>query len=141
MGDGTTRPIESISVGDVVLSFDERTRKMTRNKVRFLFVHPRYPRFVTLDGGRLVTTPEHHFYLDGRWVAARDLRPGDSLTTVSPGAGLAPDEAAAAAMPIERRRINAISSSDGDATVYNFEVENTHTYVVDGVIVHNRIKN
>jgi hypothetical protein len=79
MADGSTRPIETIREGDWVLSFDLETGQSLPAKVRQLEVHPNTPEFLSVNDGRLITTPEHALYINGKVAAARELRVGDTL--------------------------------------------------------------
>jgi hypothetical protein len=78
----------------------------------------------TEDGKRIEATPEHPFWVEGRgFVAARRLARSDLLR--------AEDGRAAA--------ITSITERKGRFTVYNLEVEGTHTYFAGeaGWWVHN----
>jgi hypothetical protein len=69
------------------------------------------------------TTPEHPFFLNGKWVKAAELQAGDSLSLFG-GQKLA---------------LRSINIRDTACTVYNFAVETAHTYFVSKlkVLVHN----
>jgi len=131
MAEGAARAIEDVQVGDVVQSFDEASGRVVVARVTHVFVHAHTPALVSLNHGRLVTTPEHRFYVDGRWVAARDLVDGDSVSSVSTLG--APVEAQA----LRATSVFALELRRGGVTTYNLEVEGTHTYFVDGILVHN----
>jgi hypothetical protein len=76
----------------------------------------------TADGRRIEATPEHPFFVAGRgFVAARKLARSDLLETE--------DGRTAAVVSLSERR--------GRFTVYNLEVEGTHTYFAGGWWVHN----
>ena len=77
-----------------------------------------------VDGELISTTEEHPFWVvDEGWVQADDLRVGDLLITED---GVIID-------------IDWIGKREGDFEVYNFEVEDFHTYFVSDleVLVHN----
>jgi len=72
------------------------------------------------------TTEEHPFYVDGKgWVKAEDLKTGDNLRLFD-GSNIQIDS-------IEIRKL------DEEIKVYNFEVDDFHTYFVGtaGFLVHN----
>ena len=69
------------------------------------------------DGTRLETTWNHPFWIEGSgWVETKDLKAGD-LTVLSSG---------------ERLEIQSVKETpqEQEVTVYNFEVQNDHTYFV-----------
>ena len=75
---------------------------------------------------KIDTTTNHPFYVQGTgWIPAKDLKTGDSLVLV--------DESIAEVFSVE------IEKLESPVTVYNFEVEDYHTYYVAdiGVLVHN----
>ncbi len=78
------RPIESLKVGDVVLSQDTVTGAFGYQPI--LAVHHNRPAEtlrIRLRDEALVSTPVHRFWRPGRgWAMARDLKPGDSIRTV-----------------------------------------------------------
>ncbi|WP_244282962.1 polymorphic toxin-type HINT domain-containing protein, partial [Leptospira neocaledonica] len=120
------RPIETIQVGDIVLSWDEETSQNEYRTVTETFVNPTTTilKITYTDGTSIETTWNHPFYLQqGLWVNAKDLMQGDLSVT-------AEGKTATIASVVEIIR---------NDTVYNFEVEENHTYFVSkaGVLVHN----
>ncbi|MDX1958303.1 MAG: polymorphic toxin-type HINT domain-containing protein [Leptospiraceae bacterium] len=116
--------MEEIKVGDKVLSWDETSGKKSFKKVVNTFVR-QTDMIYRLKVGKdiLETTWNHPFYVKGRgFVQAKDLKVGDMLTNSS-------DEIVS---------LEEITIEDRDETVYNFEVEDNHTYYVgeSGVLVH-----
>lgn len=78
------RPIESLKVGDRVLT--QSTASGSLNFRPILAAH-RHPGLATsrvrLGGEAVATTPVHRFWVAGRgWVMARDLKPGDPVRTL-----------------------------------------------------------
>jgi RHS repeat-associated protein len=132
MADGTSKAIDEIRVGDVVLAFDESTRKVVPSPVRHVFVHERWRDQATtlLVNGRLRATVNHRFYVNGTWKRADALRPGDWLFRLGDeGAGASPTLAPEAAATLE--------PLPGVETVYNLEVATYHTYFAERILVHN----
>ncbi len=122
--------IESIEVGDLVWSRDEVTGEVTAEHVVHTFVTSDRQVLdleIETDAGEhdvLRVTPQHPFWtLDGTWTVAGDLEVGDRL--VSFGGDLA--------------RVTDLRPESTRVTVFNFEVERTHTYFVGdiGIWVHN----
>ncbi len=114
------RPIEQIAAGDRVLSRNEA------GETSFAVVTQVFERhdavevslvFTSAHGesAPLVTTPEHPFRVEsGAWVPAGRLELGDNVVTAEG----------------ELATLSAALSLQKRGTVYNFEVEATHTYFV-----------
>lgn len=119
-------PIERIHVGTRVLSRDEKTGRNDYKRVSKVYVTPnrRIFEITTAKNGVFHTTEEHPFYVNGvGWIPAKDLRPGYRVFSATQGS-------------IE---ISSGKLSERSSTVYNFEVEDFHTYFVGevGLWVHN----
>ena len=121
-------PIEEIEPGDLVWATDPETGETALKRVVQLFrneatelVH------VTVNGETIVCTNEHPFYSPVKgWTEACKLRAGDILVTVN-GEYVVVEQ-------VQHELLEA------PVTVYNFEVDDFHTYYVgdtDGVLVHN----
>ena len=81
---------------------------------------------VYVNGEEIVTTPEHPFYISNNgWVGAINLRVGDKLVLVNGEFAV-----------VEKVQHEILENS---ITVYNFEVEDFHTYYVSDqfILVHN----
>ena len=122
------KPIESISPDMLVYASDPETGKIESHKVVQTFVNETDElTYISLSNGEeIVTTPTHPFYVPAYgWTAAIDLRAGDILVTVN-----------GERIVIEQVKHELLESP---ITVYNFEVEDLHTYFVGscGVLVHN----
>jgi hypothetical protein len=113
------RPIESLRVGDRVLSKDIDTGELALRPVLRTTVRTPQP-LVKLHSAEetLQATRGHHFFISGRgWVMARDLKPGDRFHGV-------------------RGTVTLTDVSSGDtAAVYNLVVERTNTYFVGRSLV------
>ena len=120
-------PIEDIEAGDYVYATDPETGESGYKRVAQTFkretdelVH------VTYSGGTITTTPTHPFYVAQKgWTAAIELRAGDMLVTVN-----------GEYVIVEKVQHELLETP---VSVYNFEVEDYHTYYVGGtsVLVHN----
>ncbi|MCG8422123.1 MAG: HINT domain-containing protein, partial [Proteobacteria bacterium] len=122
------KPIEDIIPGDEVRSRDDRTGEETWARVVQIFVtHDAEVLEVVLlqangDKQTLVVTPEHPLQGVDGWAPVGELNIGEQ---VSANDGWA--------------NIISMASLEERQTVYNFEVEGTHTYFVGtaGVWAHN----
>ena len=121
-------PIEIITEGEYVYATDPETGESGYKQVVQTFVNETNELVhVKTDGDEIVCTREHPFYVPVRgWTAACDLRAGDILVR-SNG---------------EYVVVEAIEHEllESPITVYNFEVEDFHTYHVGSasVLVHNK---
>ncbi len=126
------KPIEQISAGDWVAARHELNADGTVGwrKVLETYQHGsktvldltvRHP---TGEQETFTTTPNHRFFVNGReWRAAAELRPGDQFALRDGGTS----------------QFVGTARAEGLRTVYNFAVEEDHTYFVGerGIWVHN----
>jgi hypothetical protein len=124
--DGGQKPIEELKPGDRVLSADQHTGERSYGKVVRTFKRTSDTLLVirTTDGSRIEATPEHPFWVEGKgFVAAKRLARSDLL---------ADHEGRTYA-------VVTVTERKGRFTVYNLEVEGTHTYYAGdaGWWVHN----
>jgi hypothetical protein len=149
MADGTSKPIELVAPGDLVVGHDGI------NQVRGIHrpVLGHRPLFALNDGSAFVTAG-HPFLTEEGWkaidpdVAAVEvpglpvsrLAVGDRLLALAPAlvAMGGPDESAGArweAVPV--RRIDGQAAAPA-TPLYNLLVDGDHTYVADELLVHNK---
>lgn len=117
--------IEDIQTGDLVLSYNEKTKQNEYKEVKQTFSRT-VDKIVEISYNDNIvrTTLTHPFYIENEWVEAQNLHAGDKLT-LSDGT------------KAEICEVEVISSPNTE--VYNFEVDDNHTYYVEdeGVLVHN----
>ena len=121
------KAIETIQVGDVVPCFDHITGEETEKRVISTTVN-KVDRLIELeiDGENICCTETHPFQVQNRgWVNASDLRSGDVVYTKDWNTATV-------------NRVNLIEL-DEPIEVFNFEVEDCHTYFVGDIflVVHN----
>ncbi|TDV48680.1 RHS repeat-associated protein [Actinophytocola oryzae] len=136
MANGSTKPIDEIEPGDLVLATDPETGETGAREVVATIVGQGRKVLVDLtvdtDGaeggqtGKITATANHPFWVTVRgWVTAANLHIGDSLVS---------QHAAAA-------RVLAVTTHSQYARVYNLTVASLHTYYVLAgpapVLVHN----
>jgi YD repeat-containing protein len=124
--DGKTKPIETVKVGDYVVSRNETTGNTSAQRVSRTWIHKVQATLLLhlTNGEKVETTKEHRFSVaDQGFVGAGQLAPGATLNTQSE----------------QNVQVAGIEPQEQSTTVYNLEVENFHTYFVgkDGVWVHN----
>ena len=132
MGDGSTKAIEDIREGDMVLSDDPKDEQAAEpRKVSQIHRTATYRLFhievhrADREGGEIAATASHPFWTQRGWVTAESLTKSDLLV----------DERGA---PIT---IRSIAIESRDALTFNLSIEHTHTFfVVAGgtpLLVHN----
>ncbi|MBO5382959.1 MAG: hypothetical protein J6A30_01530 [Ruminococcus sp.] len=119
--------IETIKVGDLVLSTDPDTLKTEYKPVLETYIR-KIDRLVHLiiSGEEINATADYPFYVQGKgFINAGNLLVDDTLVSVN-GEDLSVDDC-------------YIEECDFPTTVYNFQVEDYHTYFVSqsAVWVHN----
>ena len=128
--DAGEKAIEEIAVGDLVWSKNTETGEQALKEVVQIFVRESKELvYVSINGKEIVTTPEHPFYVMNQgWVCAIDLHVGDTLVLQN-----------GKCVKIEKTQLE---TQKLPVTVYNFEVEDFHTYYVgdESVLVHNSCK-
>ena len=121
------KTIEEIEVGDKVLSEDETTGEVAVKTVTETYVNETDELIhIGVNGETISATPTHPFYVDKLgWTLARSLRAGDILV-LSNGE----------LVTVEWVQHEILESP---IKVYNFEVQDFHTYFVgqSSVLVHN----
>ena len=119
--------IENVSAGDKVWAEDPKTGEKAIKEVIQTFVNETDELVhVHVNGEEIIATPGHPFYVPGKgWIGAIHLRAGDLLVLQS-----------GEYVVIEMIQHEILESP---ITVYNFEVEDFHTYYVgnNSVLVHN----
>ena len=121
-------PIESIRAGDMVWAWDEATGDIALKEVVETYKNETSELIhVYVNGEEIITTPTHPFYSPVKgWTAACKLRAGDILVLVN-----------GEYVVVEKVQHEILESP---VKVYNFQVEDYHTYFVSkaAVLVHNK---
>lgn len=121
------RPIEEIKAGDYVWAWDEETGEVALKEVVETYINETDELVhVFVDGEEIVATPSHPFYSPVKgWTDAVHLRAGDILVLVN-----------GEYVVVEKVQHELL---ENPVKVYNFQVEDYHTYYVgsNGVLVHN----
>ena len=124
-------PIEQIATEMKVWAWDEETGEVALKEVVETYVNETYELVhVFVNGEEIVTTPGHPFYSPVKgWTDAVNLRAGDILVLVN-----------GKYVVVEKIQHEILETP---VTVYNFQVEDYHTYYVTnaGVLVHNKCIN
>ena len=119
--------IEKLAAGDKVISTNLDTLETAEKTILETYVR-QVDKLVhiTINGEEIITTDNHPFYVQGRgFIEAGSLLVGDKLISVN-GEDLTIED-------------YYIKLTEEPISVYNFQVEDFHTYFVgkNGVLVHN----
>ena len=119
--------IEKIRAGDLVWAWDEETGDVALKPVVETYINETTElTHIFVGGEEIVATPTHPFYCPVKgWTDAAHLRAGDILVLVN-----------GEYVVVEKIQHELLESP---VKVYNFQVEDYHTYYVsdNGVLVHN----
>ena len=122
-------PIEQIRPGDTVRAFDEKTGTIVLSKVVRTMRNPAPATMVRVRvaGREIVCTQGHPFFTQRGWVVAAHLLETDHVAVSDQG------------YAVTWVKLDSVAEEDAPwcGYVFNFEVENQHTYIANGVIVHN----
>ena len=122
------KAIENIQPGDKVLAADPETGRQEEKEVVRTFVKETDTLVhLRISGEEIVTTETHPFYVDGEgWVTAGELTEEDYVL-----------DSEGCRLQVEEKYVEKLEES---VKVYNFEVEEYHTYYVGdaGILVHNK---
>jgi len=128
MADGTSKRIDLLQVGEMVVAFDPVSGERGQRAVTDVWFHDDVLVDLIIEGHRLTTTEDHKMWnvSDQEWQQAQHIDAGEEVLT-SDGELLAVDGLA--------------WSSARTGTAYNLTVDQIHTYFVvvddDSVLVHN----
>jgi hypothetical protein len=133
MADGTKKVIENIAMGDEVLALNGET-----DIVSYVHDIPKADRSLWTINDRITATDAHAFLTEDGWksnnaelsntvyneygINIKDLQLGDKLITND---GV--------------EEVTKLENEKDFVKVYNFTTSNTHTYLVDGVVSHNKM--
>ena len=116
--------IQDIQVGDLVSSWNEEKNTFEWKRVLKTFIRVADSTLhIKLSNGEIMkVTPEHIILVNGIWQKAKNIKIDDKLFS-----------------PInEQIEVLKVEIINKKATVYNFEVEDNHTYIAYGAVVHNK---
>ena len=124
MADGSTRPIKMIKIGDKVLAYDEIHNSQVVADVIAVMPQRVSSEFYILNH-YIKVTATHPFYVGNTWKSVKDLKVGDMFRS-STG---------------EMVPLNSIELIQEQMEIYNFTVDEVHTYYAHGILVHNKNEN
>jgi hypothetical protein len=125
MADGSSKRIEEVRAGDVVLSYDASRGALVPARVVEVRRHGRISSVAGLVriNGTLLSTRDHPFYVDGAMTRADELRVGTPVIHMSERSR------------VERRPLESVEIVDGDVETYDLVLTGARPYFVDGTLV------
>lgn len=121
MSDGSLKPIHKVSVGDTI-------RTLTNGKTganviaKVTSVHKTDTDGYLLINGSLQITPNHILSINNRWRMAGEIQVGDTLIRENGNT----------------ESVRTIQYINEQIPVYNLTIEGYHTFIADGIWVHNQ---
>lgn len=141
LADGSEKNIETVLVGDEVITHLGRIRKVTE-----VFNHSNNSQIYTIktfSGKELKVTSEHPFLVLNNadssktlWVSVKDLVLGSTLLSLKDNTKEV-DVQQSATEFYDLDPVVEIIVNDYIGPVHNFEVEEDHSYIANGLAVHN----
>jgi hypothetical protein len=120
MSNGSTKAIETIEVGEYVFTYDEYANEYVSKQVIETYEHEYEGEYLVVND-TLRITPNHITYINGVWERIDSAVTGDML--LSKDYSLIP--------------IESIEVFETTENVYNLEIDEVHTYMAEGYLVHN----
>lgn len=126
LASGEELPIEDVAIGDIVEAYDPELglpcEAAVTDTLRRQADHVNVLEFS--NGAEIRVTDEHPFLTPTGWICARELTPGVSVLEA---------DGRLAILETTRRVW-------GEVKVFNLTVAEPHTFVVAGLVVHNKVK-
>ena len=141
MADGSQKNIEDVKIGDMVMSLNEETGEYVAQRVQATIIKENSTDLVYVylsNGVRLGMRAYHPLLTTEGW---KSLRPGMAETMMDVGSVpllevgdtlVGFDEEVTILSIEEREHIE-------NYTTYNLSIENTHNYIVEGIVAHNAV--
>lgn len=133
MADGSTKPIEQITIGDLVMAIDGQT-----DIVDDVYETQELQRNIWCINSKISCTESHAFLTNSGWksnnpilssqlyrgqiMISGSLQVGDQIVTID-----------------GHESIISLVANTSLCKVYNFTTRNTNTYVVEGFVAHNKV--
>jgi len=156
MADGSSKNIEDVIKGEMVLSYDLETKEYVSKKV--LYVDKRHtvaahaeaskklgyePSIFTINKGLVEFTPEHPFFVRDngflKWAAlAPDMRQHPQEGSIEELTLKVGQEILFNGEWTEITSLGVSRENVPDERVYNLIVEDTHNYIANNIVVHNK---
>jgi len=119
------KAIEQLAAGDEILAVDEQGHTV-RTRVKTIFINKSPLAKVETPEGNFMATGDHPVSIgQGRFRRIFDLHTGDTITRWENGR-------------LIEGKISGVNQTAGKSLVFNLEVNEPHTFIAKGVVVHNK---
>lgn len=119
------KTIEQLAAGDEILAVDEQGHTV-RTRVKTIFINKSSLAQVETPEGNFLATGDHPVSIgQGRFRRIFDLHAGDPITRWENGR-------------LIEEKIGTINYTAGKSLVFNLEVNEPHTFIAGGIVVHNK---
>jgi len=119
------KAIEQLAAGDEILAVDEQGRTV-QTRVKTIFINKSPLVQVTTPEGNFLATGDHPVSIGhGRFRRVGDLHAGDPITRWKNGR-------------LIEEKIGELNYTAGKSLVFNLEVNEPHTFIAGGIVVHNK---
>jgi len=119
------KAIEQLAAGDEILAVNEQGHTV-RTRVKTIFINKSPLVQVETPDGNFMATGDHPVSIgQGRFRRVLDLHAGDPITRWENGR-------------LIEGKIGGITHAAGKSLVFNLEVNDPHTFIARGVVVHNK---
>jgi hypothetical protein len=132
MADGSTKPAETLEVGDAIYALDEMTMKPVSAKIvkLYRFTNRQLYKLET-EHGAIVASHDHRLYssmaVGQHWVPLRELRAGDTTKWMIGDT-------------VVNTKINRVTALDQFTDVFHVGIDNGHIWITADVPSHNIVK-
>lgn len=124
MADGSEKELRDLRKGDMITSYDEKTNQYVKRKVRRVVPNGKRAILkVSTEYRHIRCTAQHPFFTQGSWTKAGRLTPRSSLTIFD-------------GSETSFERVTGVRW-DGEEDTFDIEVENTPTFIANGIVTHN----
>ena len=121
MADRTQKNIEDVKVGDEILSFNQDSKKLEKDKVAGVDKNPTYHNDYFIFNNTLKTSSDHEIFVNNGFKQAQDIKIGDLLLDSN-------------GKEVKVKKIDHIYKK---VKTYDLTTEKNHNFFASGYLVHN----
>ena len=134
MADGFLKKIKHVNVGEYVVSYKDNTSCLRKVINKFDNGLSMVNLIITEEDTTLKCTDTHKILTDRGWITSKELKVGDIVYQPRLNSSLFAD-----AGVFEQVKVKEIQRNIQLSHVYDLEIEDTHNYLANTIVVHNCI--